>query len=207
LFGDPLGDGDHRPYRARTEKFKRITWTAKGSRPYQAKVLWLQAEKAEGVGGKEEAAEGHGGGGPGGGEGPAEEGEEEAGGGGKSKKIVAKRPSKVLPDGADSCPSEKKRPGDAGEIALQHHHGGGLLGGVGPAAEGDSQIGRGQGRSIVCPIARHRDESLGRFTEFANPIGFALGLHASLDLGNAEFLGHGSSGFGAIAGQQFNVDS
>ena len=166
------------------------------------KVLGLRlvAEKPEGVGGEDDTGKSHRSGGPGGGEGPAEEREKKTGGGREGEEVVAKGPGQILPDGADGGPTQEKSAGHTGQIAFQHHYGGGLLRGIGAAAERNAEISRGQGRGIVGAVARHRHEALGGRTKLMDPVGFALRSHTRFDLGDAQFLGDRSSGIGAIAG-------
>ncbi len=164
------------------------------------------AKESKGVGGEKNTTESHRTRRPGGSKGPAEDREKETGGGGKSEEVVAEGPSQILPDGADGGSSEKKCPGHAGQIPLQHHHGGGLLGGIGSASEGNSEIGRGQGGSIVGAVTRHRHESLSGGTKLADPVGLAFRFYAGLDLGDAQLFGDRAGGFGAIARQKFDVD-
>src|SRR5690606_7685287 len=108
----------------------------------------------------------------------AEGGVEHARGDGDPDGVVDERPEQVLFHRAHGAAREPDRGGDAGQIAAHEGDVAGLDGDVGPGADGDPDVGLGEGGRVVDPVADHRHD-------------LPLGLEATdlLDLALGEDLG------------------
>jgi hypothetical protein len=71
--------------------------------------------------------------------------------------VVRERPEEILLDDAERAARQPHRLWDPGQVAAHERHVAGLDRHVGAGAHGDADIGLGQGRRVVEPVAHHSD--------------------------------------------------
>ena len=112
-------------------------------------------------------------------------GVEGAGGDGDEQHVVAEGPRQALLHRADRAPGESDGRDDAAQVAADQGDVGCGDGDVGAGADGDAEVGLGQGGCVVDAVAGHRDD-VALLLELGDLGGLVRGEHLGEDVGDAD---------------------
>jgi hypothetical protein len=125
---------------------------------------------------------------------------EGAGGEGQRDRVVADRPAEVLAHLAQRGPADPQRERDVERVGAHQHDVGGLDRHVGAGPDRDPDIGGGQRRRVVDPVADHRHAGTLRLQP-AHLGRLVPGKHLGDDGVDAEFAGDPLRGGGVVPGE------
>src|SRR5579864_3143350 len=132
------------------------------------RLLKSDATQTECVGDHRYGAEGHRGTGENGTEKQAEKWVENSGGDGNAKRVIGERKEEILANIAHGRTTESTSAGDTDKIAFEKRDSGAFNSDVCSCAQRDSDIGGGESRGVVDPVAGHRDNVPLRFQPIYN---------------------------------------
>ena len=122
-----------------------------------------------------------------------------AGGDRDEQDVVGERPDQALLDGGHGAPRQGDGGDDAAQVAADQGDVGGGDGDVGAGADGDAEVGGGQGGGVVDAVADHRDHvPVG--LEGGDPGGLVGREDLGDDVVDADLSGDGVRGGGVVAG-------
>ena len=120
--------------------------------------------------------------------------------------VVDESPEEVLVDRAQGGAAERDRPPDRGQVAADERDIAGFDGDIAAGADGEADIGLGQGGRVIDAIADHGHARAFRL-QLGDRAGFVGWQDLGHDLRDADLAGDGGGGLLVVAGDEGHVQT